>query len=53
MSLQTNCAQFRILQFVSEDTLGLEASYRVDLAIAKETAYKWGVTHQTAHYEYD
>jgi len=42
VSLQTNCAQFLaagplpISGFVSEDTLGFEASCRVALAIAKE-----------------
>jgi len=58
MSLQTNRAQFRavgtlrMLRFVSEDTLGLESSCRAAFAIAKETAYNWGVSYQTVHYGY-
>jgi len=42
MSLQTNCAQFRAVgtltlsEFASEDTLGLEAFYRVAFGIAEE-----------------
>jgi len=42
MSWQTNCTPFRavgtlpIAGFVSKGTLGLEASYRIAFAIAKE-----------------
>jgi len=52
MSLQTKCARFRsvgtllILGFITEDMLGLEASYRVAFAIAKERVQP-GMTYQT------
>ena len=57
VSLQTSCAHFlavgtlSISGFVSENT-GLEASCRVAFAIAKDTAYSWGVTYQTVDHGY-
>jgi len=53
MSLQTTCSRFRavetrpVLEFVCEDTLGLEASYFVAFTISKENACNWGMTYHT------
>ena len=62
MSWQTSCAQFRAVGslpmsgFVSEDTLGLEASCCVAFAIAKDKdphTTGVGVTDQSVHYGYN